>query len=149
MRSKFVIYLFVILSFFGLTACAQMGSVNSQESDDRSAKTYQEHNSLASYYDGVAKEMNSKAVQKKELLGDYEVHSYYYGRGGQDFKSHTEANLRYYEEAAQDAARKADFHRKIAAELVKHEYAKPDEAQDPTVARKVKVKLNSGPVNLN
>lgn len=147
MNSKFLIYLFVILSFFGLTACAQVGPVNSQESDGRSAKTYQEHNGLASYYDGVAKEMSDKAVQKKELLGDYEVHSYYYGRGGQDFKSHTEANLRYYEEAARDAVRKADFHRRIAAELLKREYAKPDEASDPTVARKVK--LNSAPVNLN
>ncbi len=147
MRKNFVAYLFVIPAFFILTACAQMSPVNPQDIVARNAKTHQEHNSLASYYDNLAKEMGGKATQKKDLLGDYEEHSYYYGRGGQDFKAHTEANLRYYEEATREALKKADFHRKIAAELLNREYAKPSDALDPAAARKVK--LNSGSNNLN
>lgn len=149
MDKKLTIYLAVISMIFMLIGCAQVGPVNPQDIAGQNAKTYQAHNGLASYYDNLAKEMSDNALQKKELLGDYEAHSYYYGRGGQDFKSHTEANLHYYEEAAQDALRKADFHRKIAAELLKREYAKPDEALNPAAARKVKVKLDLDSDKLN
>ncbi len=153
MYRKLTLYLIVLPLFFVLVACAQLGPVNSQDvvgqNAAQSAKTYREHNSLANYYDDLAKEMDARVAQKKELLSDYDEHSYYYGRGGQDFKSHTEANLRYYEEAAGEALKKADFHRKIAAELLSREYAKPTEALDPADTRKIKVKLNSNSDKLN
>lgn len=153
MYKKLTLYLAVLPLFFMLVACAQLGPVNSQDvagqNAAQSAKTYDEHNKLASYYDNLVKEMDAKVAQKKELLNDYDEHSYYYGRGGQDFKSHTEANLRYYEEAAGEALKKADFHRKIAAELLNREYAQPTETLDPAETRKIKVKLNSGSGNLN
>lgn len=153
MYRKLTLYLAVLPLFFMLIACAQLGPVNSQDvvgqNAVQSAKTYDEHNKLAGYYDNLAKEMDAKVAQKKELLNDYDEHSYYYGRGGQDFKSHTEANLRYYEEAAGEALKKADFHRKIAAELLNREYAKPTETLDPTDTRKIKVKLNPDTGKLN
>lgn len=153
MYGKLTSYLAVLPLFFMLVACAQLGPVNSLDVADQnaaqSAKTYEGHNKLANYYDNLAKEIDAKVAQKKELLNDYDEHSYYYGRGGQDFKSHTEANLRYYEEAAGAALKKANFHRKIAAELLNREYAKPAETLDPAETRKIKVKLNSGSGNLN
>lgn len=149
MNKKLTIYLAISPLLFLLVACAQLAPVNSPDIASQSAKTHREHNNLATYYDGVAKEMEIHAAQKKAVLSDYEEHSYYYGRGGQDLKSHTEANLRYYEEAAQEALKKADYHRKIAAELLKHEYAKPDETIEPGVTRKIKVKLNSDSGQLN
>ena len=69
----------------------------------QNAKTYSDHDNLASHYDNLAKEMVAKVEEKKISLEDYDDHSYYYGRQGQDFKSHTLANIRYYEEAAQEA----------------------------------------------
>ncbi|MDO9312861.1 MAG: hypothetical protein Q7T85_14400 [Nitrosomonas sp.] len=35
-----------------------------------------------------------------EYLEEYEEHCYYYGKQGQDFKSHTQVNIRYYEQVA-------------------------------------------------
>lgn len=149
MNKKLSIYLAIVPILLVLIGCAQTGPVNPQDVAAKNAKTHQEHNSLASYYDIVAKEMDSKATQNKALLKDYEGHSEYYGRRGQDFHSHATANLRHYEQEAQDALRKAEFHRKIAAELLKRELAQPSETTDPAAARKVKVKLKSDSDNLN
>ena len=149
MNKKLSIYLAFIPLLLALIGCAQVGPINPQDVAAKNAKTYQEHNSLASYYDNVAKEMDSKVTQNKALLKDYEGHSEYYGRRGQDFQSHATANLRHYEQEAQDALRKAEFHRKIAAELLKREYAQPSDTTDPATARKVKVKLKSDSDNLN
>ena len=149
MNKKLTIYLAVLPLFSFLVACAQLGPVNSTDIANQNAKTHREHNNLATYYEGVAQQMQANADQKKALLNDYEEHSYYYGRGGQDLKSHTEANLRYYEEAAQEAIKKADYHRKIAAELLQREYAESKDTPESTNAKKIKVKLKSDSDNLN
>ena len=138
-------YLAVLPMLSLLVACAQLGQLEAQDADSgkivQSAKTYSDHNNLAIHYDKLAEEMVAKAEEKKGSLEEYEDHSYYYGRQGQDFKSHTQANIRYYEEAAASAAKQADVHRKIAAELLQREYAKPDEMPDQKL--KIKAKLNS------
>ncbi|MBX3617133.1 hypothetical protein [Nitrosomonas sp.] len=142
MNKKLSVYLAIVPIFMVLIGCAQVGSVNPQDTVGKNAKTHQEHNNLASYYDNIAMEMDSKVAQNKALLKDYEGHSEYYGRRGQDFHSHATANLRHYEQEAQNALKKAEFHRKIAAELLKRDYAQSSEA-DPTATRKIKVKLES------
>ncbi|MEK7708485.1 MAG: hypothetical protein AAB376_01870, partial [Pseudomonadota bacterium] len=100
-------YLVVLPLLFLLVACAQLGQLEAQNDDGRklaqNAKTYGDHDKLANYYDDVAKEMAEKAAEKKKVLQHYEDKSQYYGRGGQDFQSHATANLRYYEQAAQEA----------------------------------------------
>ena len=153
MYKKLTIYLALLPLLSLLVACAHVGSVNSSDAANqgvvKGAKTYREHENLATYYDGIAKEMNVKAAEKKDLLTDYEEHSYYYGRSGQDLKSHTQANLRYYEEEAQKALKKASFHRKMAAELLNREYAKPNETLDSNDTRKAKVKLDADSDQLN
>ena len=145
MNIKLGKYLAVLPMLSLLVACAQLGQLEAQHADSgkivQNAKTYNDHNNLANYYDKLAEEMAAKAEEKKESLEEYEDHSYYYGRQGQDFKSHTQANIRYYEEEATHAVKQADFHRKIAAELLQREYARPDEMLDQT--RKIKARLNS------
>lgn len=149
MNIKLGKYLAVLPMLFLLVACAQLGQLEAQDADSgkivQSAKTYSDHNNLATHYDKLAEEMVANAEAKKESLEEYEDHSYYYGRQGQDFKSHTQANIRYYEEAAANAVKQADFHRKVAAELLQREYAKPDEMSDQT--RKIKANLNSNSKN--
>ena len=121
---KYVVVL-PILSL--LVACAQLEQQDSHNTDSgkmaQNARTYSDHEKLANYHDDVAKEMKAKAKEKKKGLEHYEDNSQYYGRGGQDFQSHATANVRYYEQAAQEAQKQAHFHRKIAAELLQRERA--------------------------
>lgn len=136
-------YLVVLPLLSLLAACAQLGQLEAQN-----AKTYGDHDKLANYYDDVAKEMATKAAEKKKDLQHYEDKSQYYGRGGQDFQSHATANLRYYEQAAQEAQKQAHFHRKVAAELLQREYAKPAEIPSQKDNRTIKTKKNSHSKNL-
>jgi len=152
MNIKLTKYLAILPMFSLLVACAQLGQLETHDTDSRkmiqNAKTYSDHNNLSNYYDKLAKEMTAKAAEKMESLEEYEEHSYYYGRQGQDFKSHTQANIRYYEQAAFDAVKQAEFHQKIAAELLQRDYAKSMEMPDQQSNRKIKARLNSGSENL-
>lgn len=122
-------YLVVLPLLSLLVACAQLSQLEVQDTGSRklaqNAKTFSDHDKLANYYDDMAKEMATKAEEKKKALQHYEDKSQYYGRGGQDFQSHATANLRYYQQAADEAQKQAHFHRKIAAELLQREHAKP------------------------
>ncbi len=121
-------YLVVLPLLSLLVACAQLGQLGAQDTDSRklaqNAKTHSDHDKLANYYDDVAKEMTTKAAEKKKGLEHYEDNSRYYGRGGQDFQSHATANIHYYEQAAKEAQKQAHFHRKITAELLQREHVK-------------------------
>jgi len=147
MNIKLGKYLAVLPILSLLVACAQMGQLGTQDADNRkmvqNAKTHSDHNNLSNYYDNLAKEMAAKAAEKMESLEEYEDHSYYYGRQGQDFKSHAQANIRHYEQAAMDASKQADFHRKIAAELLQGNYAGSAEIPAQEGNYKIKAKLNS------
>lgn len=145
MNTRLGKYLMAVPMLSLLISCAQMGPIDTQVADDRkatsNAKTHSEHNKLANYYDDLAKEMSAKAEEKKESLADYNEHSYYYGRQGQDFKSHTLANIRYYEQAVEDSVQQANFHRKIAAELLQRDRAM---ANNPPDRQEIKANLNTG-----
>lgn len=148
MITKFGKHLLVLPILSLLVACAQMSQLDPKGTEGKeiaqNAKTHSDHSKLASYYDDRAKEMITKAEEKKGSLEEYNDHSYYYGRQGQDFKSHTLANIRYYEQAAQEASNQANFHRQVAAELLKQEYAKqPTETPDQQGKHKIKARLNS------
>lgn len=75
-----------------------------------------DHATLAQYYENVAKETEAKLQKNKAALEEYEAHSYYYGRRGQDFKSHTAANIREYEAVLAESLNNADLHKRIAME---------------------------------
>jgi hypothetical protein len=148
---KYVLIL-PLLSF--VVACAGLSPLEAQRAESekaaQNASTYSDHNNLANYYDKLAKEMVTKVEEKKGALEEYDEHSHYYGRQGQDFKSHTTANIRYYEGAANEALQQADYHRKVAAELLKREYAKPSETPSDTLGnRKVKAKLSTDSKEVN
>ncbi len=152
MNIKLGKYLAVLPILSLLVACAQMGQPGTQDIDNRkmvqNAKTHSDHNNLSNYYDNLAKGMAAKAAEKMESLEEYEDHSYYYGRQGQDFKSHAQANIRHYEQAAMDASKQADFHRKIAAELLQRNYVGSEEIPAQEGNYKIKAKLNSDANNL-
>lgn len=74
------------------------------------------HGALATYHENIVKEAEVKLAEHKQNLEDYEVHSYYYGRQGQDFQSHEAANVEYYEEVISENLKAADYHRKMVVE---------------------------------
>lgn len=153
MNTKTEKYLLVLSILFLVVGCAGLGPLEEQKANGeimaQNAKTYSDHNNLVNHYDNLAKEMMAKAEEKKESLEEYDDHSHYYGRQGQDFRSHTTANIRYYEDAAEEALQQADFHRKVAAELLKREYAnKPSEALEQQDNQRIKARLNPDSNNI-
>ena len=75
-----------------------------------------DHAALAKHYENLAKEAEVKLHENKELLVEYETHPYYYGRQGQDFQSHTSANIHEYEEVLEENLNNADLHKRMTAE---------------------------------
>jgi len=85
-----------------------------------------DHAALTRHYENVAKEAEAKLQKNKAALEDYEAHSYNYGRQGQDFKSHTIANIREYEEVLAESINNADLHKKITMD---HDHSSVNKAR--------------------
>ncbi|HMU64317.1 MAG TPA: hypothetical protein PKD35_06470 [Nitrosomonas sp.] len=97
-------HLLVLLAFV-----AQSFAVNAE-----STIVPSNHESLAQHHLSLVDEAKVKLQEHKNNLEDYELHSYYYGRGGQDFRSHETANVRLYEEIIAENLKQAEFHQQMA-----------------------------------
>lgn len=140
------------LSILGLLAsCTQLGSLEVQNADTRkaaqNARTRDDHDNLAKQYENTAKEMQAKAEEQKKLLQHYDDRSYIYGTNGQTFQAHTSALLRRYERATRESLNEATFHREMAAELAKREYATPAEIPGQQNSRGNKAKVRPDPTD--
>jgi hypothetical protein len=112
MRTKILIITLIASSvFFSNISIAELGKMDKAEAQ---ATTKFDHIGLAEMYEKEANEMTAKAKAQKELLEEYQRHSEYYGRDGQDFQSHHEALLREYTKAAERNTEMAASHRKMA-----------------------------------
>ncbi|PSJ16749.1 hypothetical protein [Nitrosomonas supralitoralis] len=107
---------FVMLISFTLliSSVSQAGESKKISETVANTKTDFLHIKLAEYYEKEAKELSEKVEEQKNMLQEYENHSEYYGRSGQDFHSHHEALLREYTKAAERNAEMAAAHRKMA-----------------------------------
>lgn len=119
---------FAALSISILAACAQMGPHEAVQNPTirkatQNARTRSDHDALSKYFEGAAKEMQTKAAEQKKLLEHYEEKGYLYGRQAQDLKSHTAALVRKYEETAKENIKEATLHRQMASEMTKQELA--------------------------
>ncbi len=74
------------------------------------------HIALTQYYETMANEAKMHLQENKALLEEYEAHPYYYGRQGQDIRSHATANIREYEEQLKENLQNAELHKKMASE---------------------------------
>lgn len=83
----------------------------------RNAATRSDHEAVAKYYEDVAREMQAKVQEKKELLEQYENKSYLYGRQAQDLKAHADALVNKYEKLAKAHLQEAVVHRQMALQL--------------------------------
>jgi Skp family chaperone for outer membrane proteins len=86
----------------------------------QNAATARGHEVVAKYYQEVAKEMQAKEREQKQLLDEYQNHSYLYGRQAQDLQAHTEALARKYEKEAKASMKEAELHHQMALQLEEH-----------------------------
>lgn len=116
MQAKINFSVLIAFVFFTSSAhiAAELGNMDKAEAQ---AKTKFDHIGLAQMYEKEADEMNAKVEEQKELLREYEEHSEYYGREGQDFQSHHEALLRKYSKAVERNKEMAASHRKMAGRV--------------------------------
>ena len=112
--------LVAVLAILGLLAsCAQLDPYHPMDMTQavQSAKTSADHEALAKHYEDTAKRMQAKVQEQKKMLEQYEAESYHYGRQADDLKAHTQALIRFYEQAAEANMNMAASHRKMAAEV--------------------------------
>jgi|CXWL01.1.fsa_nt_gi hypothetical protein len=102
------------LPLIALTLLFSLASISSSIAAQPEV-THNAHESLVRHYENLAKEAKAKLEENKTALEKYEAHSHYYGRQGQELKSHASANIRGYEKDLEESLRNADLHRKMAA----------------------------------
>jgi hypothetical protein len=110
---------FVTLSFIATSAFAEVPAAPSSINPN-------DHVALANYYEGLVKEVSAKLETNQQKLNDYEDHPYYYGRQGQDLRSHLQANIREYKKELVEDLQEAKLHRKIAASEQGRQFSKAE-----------------------
>ncbi len=75
-----------------------------------------DHAALIKHYEASADDAKMRLHENQSQLEKYESHPYYYGRQGQDFRSHMLANIHEYEKQLNDHLRNAELHKKILSE---------------------------------
>lgn len=110
---------FVTLSFIATAAFAEVPAAPSSINPN-------DHVALANYYEGLVKEVSAKLETNQQKLSDYEDHPYYYGRQGQDLRSHLQANIREYKKELAEDLKEANLHRKIAASEQGRQFSKAE-----------------------
>ena len=89
----------------------------------QNAVTRNDHETVAKYYEDVARKMQAKVEEQKLLLEQYEDKSYLYGREAQDLQAHTHALVRKYEKEAKANVKEAALHRQMALKLQESIYS--------------------------
>lgn len=99
-----------LLTLALLTSCAQMNPSVIAQTD----VAHNDHNAMAKYYENQVKEVKIRLQANQKVLEECEAHPYYYGRQGQDVRSHASANIREYQKTLKESLRNAEQHRIMA-----------------------------------
>ena len=75
------------------------------------------HEAVAKHHEDIARELQVKIQEQKQLLEHYESKSYIYGRRAQDLQAQADALVRKYEEAALTNLKQAALHRQLALKI--------------------------------
>jgi hypothetical protein len=79
----------------------------------KSAKSDTDHAALAAHYEQAAKEAEAKVEEHKKLLGQYQEHSYLYGKQAATLEEHCESLITSYEKVAASNTAMAKMHRQM------------------------------------
>ena len=75
------------------------------------------HEAVAKHHEDIARDLQAKIQEQKQLLEHYESKSYMYGRRAQDLQAHADALIRKYEASALTNLKQAALHRQLALKL--------------------------------
>lgn len=112
MKALKIIAWLPLLALTLLTSCAQMNPSVIAQAD----VAHNDHNAMAKYYENQVKEVKIRLEANQKVLEECEAHPYYYGRQGQDVRSHASANVREYQKTLKESLRNAEQHRIMAIE---------------------------------
>lgn len=112
MKALKIIAWLPLLALTLLTSCAQMNPSVIAHAD----VAHNDHNAMANYYENQVKEVKIRLEANQKVLEECEAHPYYYGRQGQDVRSHASANVREYQKTLKESLRNAEQHRIMAVE---------------------------------
>lgn len=111
-------YFSVLLTLTVLVACAPMDSRTSVQDIEAHHTTQDggnfDHKALAKKYEGLAKDMQTKVQEQKEIVNQ-KSRSSRFGKRGKNIKSHITYKIDRYEKAAQENLDKAAYHREMSA----------------------------------
>ncbi len=82
-------------------------SINAFASDNA------KHDVLATQFENLAKEMQAKIEEQKDII-NHKPRTSYFGRNGQRIKSHIAYKIRKYEKAAAEYSEQAAYHHVLA-----------------------------------
>lgn len=113
-------YFSVLLTLTLLVACAPMETKTSAQ-DIEAHHTIQngsnfDHDALAKKYEALAKNMQAKVQEQKEVF-KHRSRSSRFGKRGKNIKSHITYKIDRYEKAAQENLDKAAYHRKMSTNI--------------------------------
>lgn len=80
----------------------------------QSAKTKEDHESLATHYEQSAKEAEAKVEEHKKLLNQYKQHGYLYGKQSEMLVQHCESLVNVYQKAVDANLEMAKMHHQMA-----------------------------------
>jgi hypothetical protein len=125
---KKLTFLIIVCVIGFLSSCVQMSPIASTLNNEMVGANQpfidpNDHYAVAKHYEDVAKEMKAKLQAKKEQLEEYERHNYYYGRKGQNYRSHIWANMRHLENSIKENLKEAAIHHKMAQGQQKREFS--------------------------
>jgi hypothetical protein len=75
------------------------------------------HETVAEHYETMAREMQDKMLEQKQLREHYQNKSYFYGKAAPDLQAHADALIRKYELSAKASLQEAAVHRQLASKL--------------------------------
>ena len=108
---------FTLVAILGLlTTCTINPHPMDMTQAIQSAKTASDHEALAEHYDEVAKEMEAKAAEHKQLAAQYAANKNI-GKHTRMLISHCQGLARVYEQAAAENRSMAESHRQLASEV--------------------------------
>lgn len=101
-QKSFVFISLIVLLVFGVSA-------------NSFATSAAEHEALASQFENLAKEMQAKVEEQKDIV-NHKPRSSYFGKNGRNVKSHIAFKIRKYEKAAAEYLEQATHHHAMAGE---------------------------------
>ncbi|MEI8573868.1 MULTISPECIES: hypothetical protein [Methylomonas] len=99
-----------------LSGCQQNPHPMDMSAAIQSAKTKDDHESLATHFEQNAKDAEVKVEEHKKLLQQYKQHSYLYGKQSEMFFEHCQSLINSYQKAVDANTAMAKMHHQMAGD---------------------------------